>query len=205
MSKIGFAMFLAGATVGAAGAWLYCKKHYEQIAQEEIDSVKAAFNERKYGNTYTAKNEEADQEKNKQKADMAKLKPDLVNYAAKLQEEGYTNYATYTEKETKNTKVEENKPVDESPYIISPEEYGDGNYTTISLTYYSDGTLADDEDDVVEDVENTVGSDFAEHFGDYEDDSVFVRNNRLKCDYEILKDNRSYTDVTGIDPDDMED
>lgn len=47
MSKLNFAMFLSGATVGAVGAWFYCKRYYEQIAQEEIDSVKAAFFERK--------------------------------------------------------------------------------------------------------------------------------------------------------------
>ena len=43
MSKTSFAMFLAGATVGAAATWLCLKRYYEQIAQEEIDSVKAAF------------------------------------------------------------------------------------------------------------------------------------------------------------------
>ena len=93
----------------------------------------------------------------------------------------------------------------DKPHVISPDEYGDCDYTTISLTYYSDGVLADDEDEIVEDIDNTVGADFAEHFGDYEKDSVHIRNDRRKCDYEICKDNRSYSAVTGIDPDDMED
>lgn len=57
MSKTGFAMFLAGATVGAAATWLCLRRYYEQIAQEEIDSVKAAFAERKPVNTNIAKNE----------------------------------------------------------------------------------------------------------------------------------------------------
>lgn len=192
MSKTHFAVFMAGATVGAAAAWLYCKRHYEQIAQEEIDSVKAAFAERK------APNPDKQSKENQKKADMAKLKPDLVNYAAKLQEQGYTNYAA------KNDKIEEKEDDDsvvEKPYIISPEEYGEfDEYTKLSLTYYSDGTLADDDDEIVDDIDETVGSDFADHFGEYEDDSVFVRNDRLKCDYEILRDNRSYADVTGMDP-----
>lgn len=196
MSKTNFAMFMAGATVGAAAAWLYLKKHYEQIAQEEIDSVKAAFAERKEVNIATPSEE--DIAANKKKADMAKLKPDLVNYAAKLQEEGYTNYAA---KSDKNNKEEDDDPVNEEPYIISPEEYGDiDKYTKLNLTYYSDGTLADDDDEIVDDIDETVGSDFAKHFGDYEDDSVWVRNDRLKCDYEILRDNRSYKEVTGLDP-----
>lgn len=201
MSKINFAMFLAGATIGAAGAWFYCKRYYEQIAQEEIDSVKAAFAERKPDALKNAKNFEDSTDDNKQKANMAKLKPDLVDYAAKLQAEGYTNYSAHSEKNNN----EEAETVADKPHVISPDEYGDCDYTTISLTYYSDGVLADDEDEIVENIEDTVGADFAEHFGDYEMDSVHIRNDRRKCDYEICKDNRSYSAVTGIDPDDMED
>lgn len=106
MSKTGFAMFLAGATVGAAATWLCLRQYYEQIAQEEIDSVKAAFAERKPVNTNIAKNEKSNekQEENQHKADIAKLKPDLVNYAAKLQEEGYTNYTEHSKKNTEEKK-----------------------------------------------------------------------------------------------------
>ena len=57
MSKTGFAMFLAGATVGAAATWLCLRRYYEQITQKEIDSVKAAFAERKPVFTNIAKNE----------------------------------------------------------------------------------------------------------------------------------------------------
>lgn len=196
MSKTNLAMFMAGATVGAAAAWLYLKKHYEQIAQKEIDSVKIAFAERKDVNI-TLPSEE-DVAANKKKADMAKFKSDFVNYVAKLQEKGYTNYAA---KSDKINKEEDNNPVTKELYVISPEEYGEiEGYAKLSLTYYSDGTLADDDDEIIDDIYETVGSNFADHFGDYEDDSVFVRNERLKCDYEILRDNRSYTDVTGMNP-----
>lgn len=194
MNKTNFAMFLAGATVGAATAWVCLRKRYEQIAQEEIDSVKAAFAEKKPVFTNTTRDEE--QEENQHKADIAKLKPDLVDYAAKLQEEGYVNY---TEHSKKNTEEKKEEPMLDTPYVISPDEFGTSdNYTQISLVYYDgDEVLADEEDDVVEDIAGTVGEDFAEHFGEYEDDSVFIRNDRLRCDYEICKDNRSYADVTG--------
>ena len=147
MSKTSFAMFLAGATVGAAATWLCIKRYYEQIAQEEIDSVKAAFAERKPVNTNIAKSEKSNekQEENQHKADIAKLKPDLVNYAAKLQEEGYTNY---TEHSKKNTEEKKDEPMSNEPYVISPDNYGENdNYTQISLVYYAgDGVLADDEE-----------------------------------------------------------
>ena len=47
----------------------------------------------------------------------------------------------------------------------------------------------------VEDIENVVGLDFADHIGEYEDDAVHIRNERLRCDYEILRDLRKYSDV----------
>ena len=202
MSKLNFAMFFSGVTVGAVGAWLYCKRYYEQIAQEEIDSVKAAFAERKPDLPKNTQSDNANTD-NKHKADMAKLKPDLVNYAAKLQEQGYTNYSAHSEKNT-NVKKEDETVVDK-PYVISPEDSGESNYAQIILTYYADGTLADDEDDILEDIEETVGLDFASHFGEYEDDTVFICNDRLRCEYEIQRDNRTYKEVTGIDPYNTED
>ena len=49
----------------------------------------------------------------------------------------------------------------EKPYVISPEEFGDfDEYTKLSLTYYSDGVLADENDEIVDDIDETVGADF---------------------------------------------
>lgn len=193
MSKINFAMFMAGLTIGSAATWLCLKKRYEQIAQEEIDSVKAVFAEKKPETVIRKEENENIDKDNKIKADQAKLKPDLINY---------TNYASTNNKNAKEEKVN----MVEKPYIILPEEFGDfDEYTKLSLTYYSDGVLADENDEIVDDIDETVGADFADHFGEYEDDSVFVRNDRLKCDYEILRDNRSYSDVTGRYPGQMED
>ena len=47
MSKVstGFA-FVAGLTIGAAGAWYYLKDKYAKLAEEEIASVKAAYAKR---------------------------------------------------------------------------------------------------------------------------------------------------------------
>ena len=67
MSKTGFAMFLAGATVGAAATWLCLRRYYEQITQEEIDSVKAAFAKRKPVIANIAKNEKSNEKEQRKK------------------------------------------------------------------------------------------------------------------------------------------
>ena len=86
---------------------------------------------------------------------------------------------------------------DESePYIIHPNQLGDiDEYETTSLYYFADGVLTTLNDEVIEDPEAMVGLDFKNHFGEFEDDSVCVRNDEHKCDYEILKDSRRYADV----------
>ena len=115
-----------------------------------------------------------------------------MEYAAKLQENGYTNYS---DSENKETVHKEDDSV-QKPYVISPDEFGEfAGYDTVSLTYYADRVLADDNDDVIEEVDDVVGTESLSHFGEYEDDSVFVRNDRLKCDYEILLDQRKFSDV----------
>ena len=91
------------------------------------------------------------------------------------------------------------------PYVISPEEFGEfEDYERISLSYYADQILADEDDEKVEDVDNVVGLESLIHFGEFEDDSVFVRNDRLKCDYEILLDQRTYSDIIRQRPHQME-
>ena len=88
-----------------------------------------------------------------------------------------------------------------APYVISPDEFGElDDYNRISLTYYSDGTLEDEERDIVSDVDDLIGEESLTHFGEYEDDSVFVRNEYLKTDFEILKDYRSYESANSIGP-----
>ena len=93
----------------------------------------------------------------------------------------------------------------QNPYVIAPEELGENEeYDIETLIYYADEKLTDDDNRLVEDVENLVGVASLSRFGEYENDSVCVRNDRLKTDYEILLDVRRYSDVVD-DPHQAED
>lgn len=168
-------IFALGAAVGSVVSWKLTKTKYEQIAQEEIESVKEHFtvpgSSRAIGESVPE--EEPD---NPEESDMEPYK----NLMIKL---GYE-----PEKEEESVVIK--------PYVISPDEFGEeDDYETISLTYYSDGILTDDMNERIDNVDDVVGKDSLTHFGEYEDDSVFVRNERLKCDYEILLDMRKYSEV----------
>ena len=62
----------------------------------------------------------------------------------------------------------------------------------VSLLYHVDGYLTNEQNVLVDDIENTVGFECLNTFGEYEDDAVYVRNDKLKTDYEILKVDSNY-------------
>ncbi|MCC2832073.1 hypothetical protein [[Clostridium] innocuum] len=171
-------IFILGGLFGSASTWNYVKKKYEKIAQDEIDSVKKTFSD------MVKKPDDNEDIKSKEKAS----EKDKTIYNDILDN---VNYSSYSEPE-KNKEV---KPVD-GPYVIPPEDFGEYNdYEALSWTYYADKYLADEDDDLVDDIEGTVGYDSLNHFGEYEDDTVFVRNEDLKTDYEIMLDERKYADI----------
>lgn len=159
-------IFAVGAAIGSAVTWKLVKTKYEKIAQEEIDSVKEVFSNR-------IKEKEEIKEYN-----------DIVD-----------DYISPDPHVPEKNDTEENTNED-NPYVIPPEEFGNTfEYDCVSLNYYTDGVLADDFGEVIEDVEGTVGRESLNRFGKYEPDSVFVRNDRLKTDYEILAETIRYSDV----------
>ena len=173
--------FLIGATVGSIATWKLLKTKYEQIAQEEIDSVKDVYSKNYRNNEDDIENiKDIPDEQNP--INEIDDKPDLSIYTAKLKEQGYL-------------KDEEEGGTDEmeKPYVISPEEYGEiDDYNLYSYTYYADKVLADENNEPIEDVDSIIGLESLKHFGEYGDDSVYVRNDELKADYEILLDDEKY-------------
>lgn len=191
-------IFTAGLAIGSVVTWKLLKTRYEQIAQEEIDSVYEAISRRdeveETGDSVAEDLkdgiERAGEGFEKAGEAVRKAAIDIREYAETLSKNNYTNYNDAKEA----IKVKR-------PYVIPPEDFGElDDYDTISLTYYSDGVLADDMDEIVEDVDDIVGRDSLSHFGEYEDDSVFVRNDNMRADYEILLDERKYSDVANKNP-----
>lgn len=189
---INIAMFAAGAAIGSVVTWKLVKAKYEQITQEEIDSMREYYEDKYAGGSEAKKMVEIGEAADKGIAEGLKQtvpdKPDIMEYAAKIKDLGYSD-------ESKDEEEEDDESMGYKPYVISPDEYDENGYDTESLTYYADGVLTDSYNEIVEDVEDMIGVDSLDHFGEFEDDSVFVRNDDRRCDYEILKDYRNYADV----------
>lgn len=197
----GFILFALGAVIGSGVTYYLVREKCERAAQEEIDSVKEAF-------------ERLEEQKEKTKelsdkvheiAEKAREKASVAEYAKQLKDQGYTYYSNVEKPKEEDQPEPEQKRYfgskDATPYVIPPEQFGEfDDYDKISLTFYADKILADDNDEILEDVEGVVGFESLTHFGEYEDDSVYVRNDRLKCDYEILLSQRDYSDVIKSKP-----
>lgn len=179
-------LFVSGACVGSVVTWKLIEKKYQQIAQEEIDSVKEALG---YVNQRTDKLEtEEDDEDTKEDVGAARKEIERI-----VLEQGY-DYNAVSKKEG-NDEKEEEESMNEKPYVISPEEFGDCDYKTVSLTYYNDDVLTYENGEVIHNIDELVGEGSLDTFGQYEADSVFVRNDDLKTDFEILADERNYYEM----------
>lgn len=183
--------FTAGALVGVAASYNHFKTKYERIAQEEIDSVKRAFSAPQQSEPVEGNTD-----------DVCEVEPtpeEVTEYHNIINAHGYDTAGVSTDYAGKEVKGVSR------PYVISPADFDTlDDYETYSLTYYADGVLCDEQDNPIEDVESMVGRDSLNHFGEYEDDSVHVRNDAQQCDIEILRDLRNYSDVfrNGPRPDD---
>ena len=186
-----------GAVIGYAVTWKFVENKYKRIAQEEIDSIKEYYRVK------------AAKEKSDADVSMEEKREYLESESEKCEEirEGVLMGGTidipvpqeYADLASKYTSKEVDA-MEDRPYVISPEEYGElDGYESISLNYYADGVVADDFDNIVENVNYVIGEDSLDHFGEYEEDCVFVRNDSLRCDYEILRDTRNFEDIMNGD------
>lgn len=177
MSKVDILLGLGiGAVTGSVATYFLMKNKFEEETQNEIDKFKKSYLKK----CSVGKPEETPV-KEEPKVEVSDIKKQADDIMAK---QGYTNYSQMSEKKKEDKNV---------PFVIPPEEFGEDDDipTHISLTYFSDGVLIDDNDEVIMDADDRLG-DFASHFGEYEDDSVYIRNVDRFCDYEILRVNQTY-------------
>ena len=188
MSKIkGLLIFAAGAVAGTVAGIGISKRHFEAIAAQEINEVR---------DYYRKANKELEEQKEEQKEEQENTKKEEV-----VEEtiEEYNNIIKHGNYMTTEEIDEEDDYGDDEPYIIDPSEFGNnGNYATQTCTYFADGVLVDDVDEVIEDPETLVGNLHVDIFRDFDATSVYVRNDWMKMDFEILKDDWFWSDLDNV-------
>ena len=175
-------IFVAGAAIGSVVTLKFLEEKYRRIADEEIESVKETFKK--------ALEKEVSEDENVEETPVKVAtvshtpdKPNITDYAAMTRGMGY------------DTETDEENAEDDGPRVIIPDDFGmNEDYDNVSLLYHFDGYLTNEQNVLVDDIENTIGFECLNTFGEYDDDAVYVRNDKLKTDYEILKVDSNYSD-----------
>lgn len=173
--------FFSGWVFGGIISTLLLKEKYEKQAQEEVEAIREFYSSRK------------------------KPVKGIVRHSTGLSSTFQTSVESQPEEISRIIDMYAGKPEEvifppDKPHVIRPEAFGSLGYEQISLSYYEDGVLADDDDEVIDDVDEVVGLDSLTRFGEFEDDAVFVRNDKYHCDYEILRVYQEYSEVAAEKP-----
>lgn len=202
-------MFAVGAAIGSAVTWKLVKDKYEQIANDDIASVREEYKDllSKMKKKLQESVEYIEPETEETKEDHSKDdKKDAIK-EEKEQVEYHQMVSRYRGSEDDKEGGEWDQNEDEvqrinGPYVITPDEFSSSppGYNVQPLDYFADGILADDWGMTL-DIEETIGEESLDHIGEYVDDIVYVRNERTEIDYEVTRDPRTYQDALQTNPD----
>ena len=177
----GLFIFAAGVVAGAvAGAYLV-KDKVMADAKQEIEEVREYYKSKK----------ETKKEETVEEQPVEEVKEEK-EYKTIVENSGYVNY-------NKPEQIAQHSVLEDEPYSIDPEEFGDKEeegWDTMTLTYFADGVLVDDTDEIVEQPDVVVGLDNLKIFEEFPDATcVYVRNETWRTDFEILKDDWKWSDL----------
>ena len=210
-SIFGVIGFVLGAAAGSLVTWKLIEKKYMDMADDEIRSVKEMYRSKivnpevldeknddvfvaRKGPEFTVSMELTDE--GKQLVD--KLNELTATYTSTDEKPDYTVYSQAKEKHNvfDDAMPEEPEVKHDAPYIIDPTEFGEfSEYEQRELTYYKDGVICENDTDMIDPYDILGDIDVADHFGEYENDRVFVRDDKRQVDYEILRDERTFMEV----------
>lgn len=184
---IGLACFVSGSLVGIFASKAYYKNKYEKIANEEILEIQNAY----------AKREKRQKEDSEQVEEPEAITPREMAYISK-----------YKAMEMELAEREAPKDDDDAPtHLISVLEYSTNDeYEKQDLVFYEEDSalVNSDYDGTLIDIDKIIGKYALSHFGDnsYRDDTVYVRDEKNRIDYQIVRVPGSYAlEVLGIDYD----
>lgn len=193
--------FASGALAGALGGYFFAKKKVQSIADEEIQMAQNRMMDilRKYEETPTEDDVQDDI------PEPEKTAPRQVNYTDYYRKSDATasiNEAKYeamvNEKYPDRFEFTDNsvnpygEDIKDRPYLIDNRDFGEfDEYTKLDLIYYAQQILADEDGEIIEDPDHVVGLDNLAQCM-LAGDTYYIRNDRMKCDYEVFVDPREY-------------
>lgn len=172
--------FVVGFVAGCVSGYLATKSYFDKVAREEEEE---------------RRNEKKEKER-KQKEEEEKTLDEMSEKAEKARKE-YFGEAFREEEEWPGKEYNSM----EGPHVISPEELDElAGYDLIYLTWYEqEGILVRNEVDInngeeemITDIAATVGEDSLERFGEFEENTIYVKDDSYRVVYSIDREVARY-------------
>lgn len=180
----GLLIFAAGLAVGAVAGALVVKNKVLADAKAEIEEVRDYYRSQR-----GEKVQEVEEVKEMVEETIDRVQDMIKEHDNKKEHVNYNKLVN-------NYNPSKNVVEYDDPFIIDPSEFGENDdYDTMTLTYFADGVLVDDVDDIVDEPDIVVGLENLKVFEEYGASSVYVRNDIYKTDYEIIRDDWNYSDL----------
>lgn len=183
----GLFIFAAGLTIGAVAGACVIKNKVLADAKEEIEEVREYYRSK----AVEATNEVVEEVKEvvEEVKEVKEVVQEIKNGSDKRTYVNYNKLASTYKPQEEPTRFDD-------PFIIDPSEFGeDPEYDTMTLTYFADGVLVDDVDEVIEEPDIVVGLENLKVFEEFGASSIYVRNDIYKTDYEVIRDDWNYSDI----------
>ncbi len=192
--------FLGGLIVGGAVGVLVMRRRCDEQVNQAYEESRSYYN-KKLAEVSA---------KNRNKPAPAEIVKSIVKDDAEPtvvlknpEKTDYTAYSTITKEDPVDPVPVKTEPEEkEEPFVlISDEDYMyDHDYDKMTVVVYADGTLARDDDDDVLEVDETIGDgvyNAALNSGNPYD-AIYVRNKERQIDYEVVTNEKTYTEQTGV-------
>lgn len=187
--------FVIGGGIGSFITYFIIKNKCDKEKQDEINEIRNLYLVDKLKKVSLVDNEEITSDLDKAKHILntnseSEVKKILHHY----NEEDDSDFNEYIDK-VSNYNPNDIRPIPEEIKQITEDEFGEEfDYDTITLYYYSDGILADSNDNIIDNANTILLPNFEKRF---ENDVLFIRNHRLQSDFEILKmSNKTYSEIS---------
>lgn len=204
---------VAGAVVGSAATYFIMRNKFAEQAQNDINEMKEYYaNQNKKMDEDGEENVDIPENRNNS-AEVKEAKKisgymNYTSYSDLMKGESPTAFeSSLNQKPNDNEEDEEEEPdfadfdhptegPADMPYPITSADYSNGNANFDKLAwifYAGDSTFVDEDGDIIDDPRGIIGVDDQQIMGlPIEDGSVFLRNEKLGADYEVVIDQGPY-------------
>jgi ABC-type multidrug transport system fused ATPase/permease subunit len=189
--------FAAGAAVGYYIANKRVHAKYTEVIRQELEEAKAFYTKRNKTGEFATPQSAAEALNVYQGDEEAPIVEALNEAVEAIEENTEALEKVRVIFEGFDYEEEVKKRTDDEPYIITKEEFeqNEMEYEQVTLTYYSgDDVLADERDEPVQMINNTVGSASLGRFGHGSGDPnvVYTRHEGIALDCEIVLNKGEY-------------